>query len=240
VRFDPKRLRVERFNVEWGYHATYTYYGLKGAIAERWAHGPVFGAVGEIGSGQLNLTPATEDDDYERLIAVAGIRTSALLGEGKRRAAQAQELWPSWLGDIASALKPLRSVRTTADIIGLYPIKDEWKATQRIKLRYNQQDALETLAATPRFHTAPEIFETDGRRHRTIIMGVLGPPHKGQYFAFENRQRDSRWWLAVRLQCTVADEAGLDEPLGVLEDTVAAVTSDWKRISETIFPELVD
>lgn len=240
VPFDPKRLRIERFNVEWHYHATYTFYDRKGAIAERWAHGPLLGAVGEVGGGQINLTPASDEEDHERLVAVAGMRASAVLGEGKRRAGQALEIWSPWLHDVESALKPLRSVRVTTDMIGLYPIKDEWKTTQRIKLRYYQSEALEKLAGAATFHAAPDILDTDGRTHRTIIMGVLGPPHRGQYFTFENRARDTRWWLATRLVYTVLDENGLEDPLDLLGEAIRAVSADWKRVSENVLAELVD
>jgi hypothetical protein len=238
--FDPKRLRLERFNVEWAYHATYTFFGLKGAIAERWAHGPIFNAVAEVGTNQLNLTPNSEEEDYERLVAVAGLRASAVVGEGRRRAGQAQELWRRWLEDVHEALDPVRSVRAAADVIGLYPIRDEWKATQKIKLRYSQPDALESLAGVPNFHTAAEIFDTDGRRNRTIVMGVLGPPHRGQYFTFERPQRDDRWWLAARVLYSLIDEEGIADPLVALDEAVLTVTSDWKRISESVFPGLVD
>ena len=69
------------------------------------------GAVTEIGSMQLNLTPNSDEEDSDRLVAVAGIRGSAMLGEGKRRAAQAAELWHEWMTDIMAGLKPLRTVR---------------------------------------------------------------------------------------------------------------------------------
>lgn len=237
--FDVKRLRLERFNVEWNYHAAYNFFGLKGALAERWAHGPIFGALGEVGSGQINLTPHSDDTDAERLVGVAGLRASALFGEGKGRAAQAIELWPTWFSDIQAALKPLRSVRLVCEILGLYPVMDEWRVTQRVKQRFYQGQALDQLAHAAAYHAGPEIFETDGRMRRTIQMGVLGPPHKGAYFAFPDKERDERWWLAFRMTYAVVDEEGIKDPLGELSELVESTLGDWARVGRTVFPDLV-
>ena len=45
--YNDRRIRVQRAVVDVSYHAAYNYWSLRGILAERWAHGPLFGATGE-------------------------------------------------------------------------------------------------------------------------------------------------------------------------------------------------
>lgn len=39
-KFDRSQLILRKFEVQLQYHAAYLYWGLRGALAEKWAHGP--------------------------------------------------------------------------------------------------------------------------------------------------------------------------------------------------------
>jgi hypothetical protein len=239
TRFDPKRLRVERVHVEATYHAAYSFYGLKGAIAERWAHGPVFGAVGEAGSGQLNMTPATGSGD-DRLVGVLGIRASAVLGEGKRWAASAPDVAEELFKDIYTALKPKRTVAVKTDLFGLYPIRDPYRASQLLRARYYQDKALLDFAGTSRPHAAVEVFVPDDQGgQQSLIMGVYGPPHQGLYLTFPDKDRDAKWWMGIRIVRMVKSEEGINDPLATISQTIEGAMSDWSRISRDELPAVV-
>lgn len=64
-----KKLRLEHINVDVLHHTTYTFYGLKGAIAERWAHGPIVesGAVSD-----ADATTRPEDDTRRAASTTSG------------------------------------------------------------------------------------------------------------------------------------------------------------------------
>jgi hypothetical protein len=240
MAYDPKKLRLERVKLDVTYHATYTFYGLKGVIAERWAHGPIFGAVGEVGTGQLNLSPASGEGVDERIVAVAGIRTSGLVAEGRQWAPQAMDLGNRWFADIYKALNPKRTVSVTVEFFGLYPVRDEQRATQRLRERFYQDERLEDLAGKGPFHAAVEIMAHDEKTFRTIVLGVVGPPHAGMFFTFEDKQRDSQWAMGVRLHYAHRDPEGIEDPLATLAASMKSAEHDWERIGRRIFPAVVD
>ena len=57
--FRADQLVIERLDVQLTYHSAYTYWSLKGVLAERWAHGAIFGAYGEQPQ-QISLQPSPE------------------------------------------------------------------------------------------------------------------------------------------------------------------------------------
>jgi hypothetical protein len=241
VPYDESKLRLERVNLDVSYHATYTFYGLKGAIAERWAHGPTFGAVGEIGTGQLNLTPTSGAGQDERLVGVVGLRASAMLAEGPHWTNRVEQIAPRWFHDIYEALKPQRTVQVRVETFALYPLRGgPWRATDRLKDNYYSENPLKTLVGREPFHAAVEVFESDVQPMRTIVLGVVGPPHRGTYFTFEEPVRDAEWWLGLRLAYLQNDPEGVEDPLDTLSSAMQTALADSVRLSRTAFPALVD
>jgi hypothetical protein len=244
VKFDPKRLKLERVNVEATYHATWTFSGLKGVIAERWAHGPIFGAVTELGTTQMNLTPAPGEDEKQqedlRLIGVLGYRTSGLVAEGGHWTGRARDIANEWFKDIYSALKPERTVVVKVELVGLYPIRDAWRATQRLRLRYYQDEALTEFAGGSHTHAAVEVFASDDRPQRSLIMGVLGPPHRGLFFTFPKKGRDDRWWMALRVSHQITEDRGIEDPLDTIHLVLESALKDWERVAREAFPGIVE
>jgi len=216
VPFDAGELRLERFNLELHYHAAYNFWNLRGVIAERWAHGPVFAGFQEQPSAQVTLLPATTEDD-QNLLGIYGIRVSALLGEGPRRTAQAQDLASDWFRDVIQVLKPKLMNRMTIGLFGLYPVDDVADVVQRLRTRYYDDRRLRGLMpATLRqeedtFHAAVECFVpiSDEGSGVSIILGTVGPPHKGTFFAFEDNERDARWWLGLRYERRMVEPGGI-------------------------------
>lgn len=236
--FDLNDLRIERLNVEVAYHATYTFYGLKGVIAERWAHGPIFGAVGEVGTNQLNLTPEAVESD-ERLVAVVGMRVSGFLAEGTAWTERAPNIAAEWFNDIFTVLKPRRTVRYRAEVVAIHPIREPHAPTRRLIDRFYARDELLNLAGSDRSFAAVEILNTEEVPHKTIVIGVIGPPHRGSIFNFENQARDDHWWMGVRVNLGAADEEGIADPLDAVQASVDKGYAEVNRIARSVLPELV-
>lgn len=218
------------------YHATWSFFGLKGIIAERWAHGPTFGAVTEVGTRQLNLSPPEDDD--EQIMGIVGVRTSGLIAEGDRTA-EVADLAPRWFEDIISALKPQVVVSVGVEVFGLHPLRDPWRASERLRSKYYRDGAIEGLAGEARMHSAVEVLDSDGTPMRTIILGVVGPPHRGSYFTFPDKTRDDSWWMGLRLNYAETNDEGLLDPLERLERTRQAALAEWHRIGLQAFPPLI-
>jgi hypothetical protein len=66
MTYKPEQFRVERFRVQMSYDAAFLYWTVEGVMAERWAHGPIFGGYNkQVGADQVTLVPAsTEGDDH--------------------------------------------------------------------------------------------------------------------------------------------------------------------------------
>jgi hypothetical protein len=239
MAFDLEKLRIERINTEISYHATYTFYGLKGVLAERWAHGPIFGAVGELGTAQLNLTPQSGENLDERLVAVVGLRACALLAEGPRWTQDARPIAREWFEDVYTVLKPQRTVTVRTEVLALYPIRDPYAATRHLVSGYYQDDKLTAFTGSERYLAAVETFSPDENPQKTLIMGVIGPPHRNQFFTFPDPQRDEHWWMGLRFNYGVVDEDGIADPLAGLATELEQVFSDLNRLARSALPSLV-
>lgn len=245
MAFELDQLRVERVSLEIGYHATYTFYGLKGVLAERWGHGPIFGAVGEAGTGQINLTPVASEGQDERLLGVAGIRASALIAEGPW-ARRVKEVAQPWFEDVLTVLKPQRVVSYKVEVFGVCPIKgDPVRVSERLRARYYDEEALRTVIGEdlePQ-HAAVEVMWSGADYVRSMVLGVVGPPHTsrflGSFFAFPSAERDQSWGLGARLVYAGSSEEGFDAPLDDLMRTLEDQLHEWSRVGRATFPQLV-
>jgi hypothetical protein len=240
---DLGRLKIERYQVELSYHATWTFSGLKGILGEKWAHGPIFGAYAEVGTGQVNLTPAPEVED-QRLTAVAGIRASGLLAEGNYWTRRAKQIGQEWLQDVVELLKPQRVVGMRHEMFGLYPIRNPEAVTRRLVTKYyNAEEFTRALGdSNEGAYTALDVFapERDGAPARSFIVGVVGPPHKGMFFTHDDAARDKAWWMGVRLNQFLSNEDGIDNPLAGLESMISGAEKEFRRIVTTTLLSLVD
>lgn len=131
VSYDPALLRMERFHAEIGHHAAFNYWNLRGILAEKWGHGPIFGARGE-GPEQVHLTPETGLDD-RRLQGVYGLMAAGVLAEGPECVPRGCEIALDWFGDHLSVMKPKRVVRTSAQVFAIYPAPNPVQLSRKIR-----------------------------------------------------------------------------------------------------------
>ena len=239
--FDKSQLRVARFQVDVNYNACFPYWSLKGVLAERWAHGPVFGAFLDQGN-QVTLSPAASEGAVSPPIqAYYGIVASGYNNESATDIREAREQSLAWLSDVIAVLNPRRITRLSVGWFGLYPITDAPHASKLLRERY-YTSAVARLTPQDRFpvlHSAADSFLVNGPEQLSVIVGVVGPPHKGLFFAHPSNERDSRWWMGVRVNAAILNEDGIGKSIPELKRLVDQSYNDFNHACMTALPGLV-
>lgn len=239
VAFDRKKLVVARFSTDVVYHTAYNYLSLKGLLAERWAHGPVFGAFQE-GAYQIDLSPGPNEPEGPR--AFYGIKQSGFTVEPVEDVKTAVRLSNAWHGDVIEVLEPKRVVRLQVNWFLTYPVRNPDAASKRVRDRYYKPSELGTLRPErySSYHSAVENFIAEGPDRWTLVVGVVGPPHEGQFFSRPVEGRDDRWWMGVRLTLIRVKDDGFENPLDELKEMIAFTDADLDRVITKALPALVD
>ena len=244
MAFDRRQLRLERLNIQAIHDAAFTFWNLRGIIAERWGHGPVFAAMGE-GPGQVQLQPNIEDPD-RRLVGVYGLKGTVLLGEGPDRSSQAEELTEDWFREVYEVVKPRRTVRLLVQRFGLYPVRDPTQVSRKLRGAFYRNENLQTVLSDrlkpyrDSFHAAVDWLVVDGDHRTSLIAGAVGPPHEGTFFQFPNKQRDDAWWFGFNLNHGLVNvETGIDDPLDKLAELVQTSKTDYGHMTDTVLREVI-
>jgi len=243
--FDLRKLRVERVHVALTYHAAFQYWNAKALLAERWAHGPYFGGWAEgVGGEQLLLTPAGPASDLtaDRRQAVAGMRSSGLTAETVTSYEETHKLAVEWLGDCVTALKPKRTISTVSQIFGLYPITNEMRTTEKLRDRFFAPGELDkAVPARYRDDYLCSLNLAHFGKNGTFacIVGVVGPPHMGQFFQVPDPTRDERWWLGFKLDAMLERADGFEDPVKTAAEQADQLWSDLQAAVATVAPSAI-
>jgi hypothetical protein len=241
MTYYKNQLRLERMQVDMQYHAAFNYWGLKGVIAERWAHGPVFGAWVDLGN-QVTLTQGPSGTD-SAAVGFYGLNTAGFNAEPVGNREQTQSNAAEWVGDVMEVLQPKRVTRLAVMWFAMHAVADPVGASKKLRDRYYQPDKLETLLPerdTGNFHNAVEIFLNDGPKQTSIVIGVIGPPHKGTYLSVPDADRDSRWWMGIRVHTVIFDEDnGVADPKPAVTDLMNESYSDLMHAVDQSFQSIL-
>jgi hypothetical protein len=242
--FRREQLRLERFSVEAHYHSAYNFWGLRGVIAERWAHGPYFGAFAEPGPQQVTLTPASDRPNPLSLQAFYGLKSSGFNFETVQDTTFAKRLANEWFADVFEVLKPRRTVALSASWFQLYPAGNPERASRKLRdAYYGGHDAQLSRLKPARFssyHSAVEMLMVQGPIAGSVIIGVVGPPHRGQFFANDISDRDSRWWVGVRYNLRHNSDDGIEDPVAAIENLIDESARDLDQIALAALPRIVE
>jgi hypothetical protein len=240
--YDKSRLRLERFQGELSYHAAYNYWNLRGVLAERWAHGPVFGAASALDAfAQTTLTPATGEGGDTRLWAAYGLRASGLLAEGQYWVPQAPRLLERWIGDALDVFQPKRVVRAATSLFALYPVDDITEASTKLRELHQGSTPLQDLFPDSlrehrdSFHSAIDFLVPldDEGSNVSVVIGAVGPIHKGGFFIEPDEERDNTWWMGIRYdRRRLAEAEGLKEPGLALKRMAQRSMADVEHLAE--------
>ena len=135
-------------------------------------------------------------------------------------------------------LHPKRTTRVAAQWFALYPLGNEdaaESATKKLKLRYYGKDRIESLLPKYRRRfAAVSSMCIDEPRHWSVTMGVVGPPHRGQFFGVPDEERDSKWWMGLNFQLSRIEDKGLVEeeasPMPTVEGVIKEGKSEYQRL----------
>ncbi len=230
---------MEQFSAEVQYHSAYNFLSLKGAIAERWAHGPAFGAYSELAQQAVSLTAGPDrDNDIQGLY---GLKSSSFRRRNVTDYSATRDLAMRWLGDVFEVLDPQRSVAVVAHWFGLYPIANPARATQGLRQRYAVPQAVSAfkLDGHSQWLSGVDGMTINGNENLSYVIGAVGPPHRGRPFSWEDEDRDSKWWMGVNVTIEKFNESGLDDPLHDLEDLLARGAKYYSGICTRELPFIV-
>lgn len=224
---------MERFRAEIAYHAAYNYLSLKGVLAERWAHGPLFGSFADQGN-QVTLTP---EDGFkkDRVDGIYGIRASSFDRECVSDKNRTYEETNQWLRDVVEVLRPKVVTRMTSHWFALYPLSNQdaaEAATRRLKLHYYSKEQiglLEPEGYTSKF-AAVSGLSMKNDKHLSVDMGVVGPPHRGTLFGLADDDRDSRWWMGLKISLVRQNPDGINPALEAIGDLITEGSKEYERL----------
>jgi hypothetical protein len=244
--FDRKQLRLERFQAEVGYHAAYLFWNLRGVLAERWAHGPLFGATNETPQ-QVSLMPIWGETPDQRLQAAYGLRACGVVGEGQEWVTEARGIAADFISDGLEVLRPKRVVRVAVNLFGLYPVPDMIQASRRLRSTFYRSEALEAVLPESErtrsdFHSAIDFIVPDGDSgtNLSVIVGAVGPPHRGSFFAVADPERDDQWWIGLRVERREVVEQGISNPRRALSAMLGRASDDFEHVARTVLTEVVE
>lgn len=128
MAFDNRKLRLRRFEIQIVHHAAYLFWNLKGILAEKWGHGPHFGAYSH-DADRLQLTQKAGEPT--RMAAVSSLRGSAFFSEDEPYA-KAVEVAQPWLADCYDVLQPQVVKSLHQKISWAYPVRDPDRTNDKV------------------------------------------------------------------------------------------------------------
>jgi hypothetical protein len=234
--FDNSQIRLERVQTDVGYHAAYNFWTLRGVLAERWGHGPLFGGYSET-QDAIVLTPAVAPDTTgppRRIQAVYGLRAAGVNGEGAEGVEDALSISDDWIADVFEVLRPKRAVRVAVVLFFLYPVTNAAQASRNLRGKFYRPSAVEGILPSgllkhrDRYHSAVDMIVPldDNGSFVSVVIGAVGPLHQGQFFATPDPERDRSWFLGMRYHAQHLDPDGFSDAPAVLKRTLESHLSD--------------
>ena len=235
MSFDPTKVRLERLKTDLHYHAAYNYLSLKGVLAERWAHGPIFGALADLGN-QVKLTPES-GFDKDRVEGMYGLRYSYFDRELVRDRKNTNEQTLEWFGDVIDVFDPRVITKVSIQYFALYPLSNiaaAESATQKLRRHYYNEDKIDGLLPQGFDHNfvALDGLCLDHEREWHLVVGAVGPPHKGRFFGVADPQRDENWWMGLNFHLVRKNDEGLGDgdPMSVIENAMNDASAEYDRL----------
>lgn len=239
--YEPGRLRTERFNVDVQYHSAYNFLSLRGVLAERWAHGPYFGAYAEPTQQQVTLTPPS--DAESRLQAFYGLKASGFSSERIDDLDLTTRLARDWFSDVFEVLNPKRIISMSIEWFALYPVSNPDRVSKRLREAYYNEGAQLSRLKPDRFahfHSAIDMLMLNGDDQASLIAGVVGPPHRGaRFFVTADAERDSAWWFGLRYSTR---RSSSDDGLARegLDELMSTSQTEFKRLVALVMPRVIE
>ena len=193
--YDVRRLKLRKLELQMHYHAAYQFWNLKGVIAEKWGHGPHFGAYSEA-SNEVRLTVASGSPSP--LVGVYGLKVSAFAAE-HQKFEDASELAVEWMSDCLETLRPVLVNRLILRLFYAYPVRDEQRVSHAFASEYPGVEQLWDSESYDTVHGGLQSqqirsVEDGGQIATSVIFGAYSPNQPREWFNVVDAD-DAPWTL---------------------------------------------
>jgi hypothetical protein len=214
---------LRRFEIVMSCSASFFFWSLRGALAEKWGHGPHFGAWTEA-QNQFTLLPQADMSTAERkMAAMAGIITSSFLWECPEVPAYAEQLAQEWLSDVLETLTPQTVNRVQIRRYFSVPLHDGDEVQRTLDAEYPDLLAFSHEGYSTQFRGAT--FQNrrrfqDKALTATGTFGIWSKDQRQSWFNYEVPE-DREHNLGLFLDHVwLAEDPGFPDPSAAIRDLV--------------------
>lgn len=219
---------LRKLELQVAHQPSFLFWDLKGAVAERWAHGPHFAAVADQGN-QITLQSDADKDEREgHRVAIAGIMVSNFVWESPPRRSQAESLGLDFLGDCITAFKVTAVNRIVAREQWVVTLDHLEAAQGALEERFPELSSFVPSGyATPYSGISFNAGRTiaGGSRVLSVSVGIIRDGTAQQFFNLRD-ERDDVPNLGVFVDVVDANSGGFSSPENRLRDAASAVSRD--------------
>jgi hypothetical protein len=219
-------VNLRRFEIVVNYSAAFLFWNLRGILAEKWAHGPHFGAFSDQGPSQFTLTadagpmdqPIGANESKVRTAGMAGLRQSSFVWEDPIRQKAAEEIGLQWLTDVIDVAKPKVVQRIH---IRRYHSKSI-RRPDAVQKKIDDEFLSGNSVGPPNYHHKFNGVAFQYREHdltTTGQFGIWGNNQTSQWFMGPS-PNDKEWNLGLFMDFMLDSKAGFDDPLSELNNLI--------------------
>ena len=231
---------LRRLDLSVTYQPAFLFWNLKGVLAERWAHGPYFGAVQDQGN-QITLLPDPEQKGTAgEPNAVGGIAISAFTWESPPSLGTSSGVAVEWLTDVLTALDPKTVVRIWGRQHWVLPLRNPAAVQSAIVAN------LPALSEhVPNGYGAPYSglsFNADRHianvtRLLSVHVGIIRPGTSKTYWSSPSPD-DDQPMLGIFVEVTDTAPDTIPDPKRALRELSTALENDARHVLTRMIPRI--
>ena len=234
--------KLRRFELQVQYEPCFTFWNVKGALAELWAHGPVFDQLTDQGN-QITLSSTLNQENAPEGFggAIGGIVLSSFLWEMPPSSEDAFALSLQWIDDCLSALKPQKVVRIQALERWLSPTQNSANLEQRFSAEFSglESELPPSGYETPFTGTTFNARQGSGPLQGTYLVGQIGILSPDVPYGFQQKfDIDNSPSLGLFLDLILKNQDGIKEPAKVMRSILGQLNDDAGHFIRTTMTRL--
>ncbi len=224
---------LRKLELQMAHQPSFLFWDLKGAVAERWSHGPHFGAVADQGN-QITLQSDEEQDakGHGHRAGVAGIMVSNFVWEMPPQRLSAGEVSVEWLRDCVTAFKPKVVHRIVAREQWTIALDDPDAVQSALGARYPEISEHVPSGYGPPYSglSFNATRQASGAsRLLSVTVGIIREGMSAQYFNVHD-DGDTAPILGVFVDVTDTNPKGIASPASHLREASLAVDRDAQHV----------
>ncbi len=234
--YQPKNLYLRRFEVQVHYDAAYLYWNLRGVIAEKWGHGPLFGGYGEMADRTTLSLGVGENAD---VVGVYGLKFIAWNWERMADIDEGKELALEWVHDCLQVLTPQVVKRVFVRLQYAYPVgATRTKVEKQMRNEFEGLDLFNPAGYAEIVHGAQFQAHKESDGVKVVASGIFGlySPEQAEELFNSKQDVDTDWCLGLFYDRNEMCDDGFNDPLATL---IAAIDTAFKETKEVIDDRLI-